>query len=504
MRDEPLGRRAFLAGALATAAAAACAGDDDDPAPSTTAGATPTTASAAAAIPTAAVMMGWITEVCAQGVRRPGYDADAWTEAWCADRLREIGLTDVRREPITVRRWEPTEWRLEVMTEGGPTEELECFPVPFAAPTEAVELELADMDAGAEIAGRAALRDVALLRLPPDAVAGFGSVPADPDERARRVHDPEGTFAGAQHVVPFGTDFQAVVEPALAAGAAAAVLVCADHPGDTCRYFVPYDAHERPIPAVWVRGSDGARLHDLLAAGPVRVRLAVASTSEEVESSNVVGVLPGAGDEDVIIASHHDGPWASAVEDGSGIALVLAQATYWASVPQADRPHRLVFLLQGGHMSGGAGLAAYIEAHRPELARTVVEIHLEHAAREVVERDGELVPTGQPTPRWWFTSRIPPLEDIVLDAIAAEGLDRSMLVAPDALGPAPTTDGALYHLEGVPIVHHLAAPLYLFDEADTVDKVDEASLEPLTRATIRIVEATAGLTAAGLREQVVA
>jgi len=37
---------------------------------------------------------------------------------------------------------------------------------------------------------------------------------------------------------------------------------------------------------------------------------------------------------------------------------------------------------------------------------------------------------------------------------------------------------------------------------DTLDKVDRAHLVPLTRATIRIVNSTAGETAAGLRSQV--
>jgi hypothetical protein len=218
-----------------------------------------------------------------------------------------------------------------------------------------------------------------------------------------------------------------------------------------------------------------------------------------VTSHNVVGELPGADDEVVMIGSHHDGPWNSAVEDGSGIALVLAQAAHWAAVPAAERPHRLVFLLQGGHMAGGAGLHAYIAAHRAELASVVLEMHLEHAALEV----GDDGPTGRPVPRWWFTSRNPDLEASVLAALRAEGLDRSMLLAPDALGPQPTTDGGYYHTEGVPIVNFLAAPFYLFDAMDTLDKIDEDNLVPLTRAAARIVAGTAGVSAAAMRAGIV-
>lgn len=45
----------------------------------------------------------------------------------------------------------------------------------------------------------------------------------------------------------------------------------------------------------------------------------------------------------------------------------------------------------------------------------------------------------------------------------------------------------------------LTAPMYLFDPADTIEMVHEPSLVPLTRAAVRIIEATRDHTAAGLR-----
>ena len=179
---------------------------------------------------------------------------------------------------------------------------------------------------------------------------------------------------------------------------------------------------------------------------------------------------------------------------------MLAQANYWAKQPEEDRPHRLLFILQGGHMSGGAGLLQYIEAHREELADVVLEVHLEHAALEFIEEDGKVVPTGEPVPRWWFTSRIPDLEAAVFDALTTEQVNRSMLLAPDAFGTQPPTDGAFYFSEGVPIVQFLEAPFYLFDEMDTLDKIDREHLVPITRAVIRIVDSTRGVSAAQMRD----
>jgi hypothetical protein len=158
-----------------------------------------------------------------------------------------------------------------------------------------------------------------------------------------------------------------------------------------------------------------------------------------------------------------------------------------------------MFLLNSGHMAGGAGQATFVREHRAELDRCVLEVHLEHAAAEIVERDGALAATGQPEARWWFTTRITQLEQSVRSAIEAERLNRSLILRPDTFGEKPTTDGADFHLAGVPIVHHLAAPFYLFDAMDTMDKIHRPSLVPITRAAIRIIESTAGVSAAAMR-----
>jgi hypothetical protein len=508
-------RRAFLtrsgitAGALTLGAVACSSSDDDDDAADGGADETQDEMSADGVVnlsdvPSQATIFGWISEVVEQGIRRPGYPADEWAEDWIADRFRAIGLADVRLEPIAVTRWEPTDWSLEVVGADGRTTTLDCFPVPFSAPADGLDVELAAFDQARPdaVSGQASLFDVPLLRIPADLFATAGSAPADP---TGRIIDPDGSLAGAEHIVPFGAQFQEVMEPSTEAGAAAFIGTLTDYPGDSFNYFVPYDGIARPIPGVWVNGTDGAWLRDQLARGPVRVRLTVASEQEQVESHNVVGELEGFDDETVIIGSHHDGPWASAVEDGSGISLVLAQATYWAAQPVERRPHRLVFLLQGGHMSGGAGLLGYIEAHRAELADVVLEVHLEHAALELAETgDGaELEPTGQPVPRWFFTSRNPSLEAAVAEALETEELGRSMILAPDAFGEQPPTDGAFYHSEGVPVMNLLTAPFYLFDAMDTLDKIDRENLVSLTRATIRIVESTRGVGAAEMRAGVV-
>jgi hypothetical protein len=436
----------------------------------------------------------WIQQVFSQGVRRPGYPADRWAEQFCLDRFRDFGLENVRLEPVALPYWEPRRWSLTVGSDGAgaaQVRDIACFPLPHSAPTAGLETELVPFEAQAleRVKGNITLCDLPLMRTRHATVAGL----------ATWCHDPDATFAETTQVLPFGLGMQAVMEPAIAAGAGAFVGALTGYPTDSHDYYVPYDALARPIPGVWISGSDGARLREMLAAGPLRARLTVESDRQIVTSHNVVGELSGADDEVVIIGSHHDGPWSSAVEDGSGISLVLAQAEYWSRLPSRERPHRLIFLLNSGHMAGGAGGLAFIDSHRAELERTVLEVHLEHAASECVEGDGGLRPTGRPEARWWFTSRVPRLEAAVRAAIEAEDLRRSLILPPTAFGPRPTTDGGDFHLAGVPIVNFLTAPFYLFDSMDTLDKIHRPSLVPVTRAAIRIIESTGGVTASAMR-----
>jgi len=129
----------------------------------------------------------------------------------------------------------------------------------------------------------------------------------------------------------------------------------------------------------------------------------------------------------------------------------------------------------------------------------VLEVHLEHPALECRVRDGRLVPTGLSEPAWWFTSKNPSLEAAVRAAIEAEDVRRSLIVPPTLFGPRPTTDGGAFHTAGVPLVNFLTAPVYLFDACDTLDKVDRGALAPVTRAAVRIIESTTGVTAAMMR-----
>lgn len=442
-------------------------------------------------LPTAEEMIGWIEQVYQQGIRRPGYPADQWAEQWAHEQFVALGLKDVRLEPVEVLQWEDLSCTLTVWLESDPQNTFSppCFPIPYSASTDGLEGSLSTVE---ESEGRIAVNDIALMVVHQTMMTSVAS----------RYYDPDGEFATKSQVVPFSSAIQMVMEPAIDAGALAFVGLLTGFPWETREYYVPYDAIQRPVPGVYLSKSDGERLKELMDQGAVRAKIVAKSKTEKVTTHNVIGTLPGVSDEWIVIGSHHDGPWASAVEDASGIAMVLAQAKYWSQVPQEERPHNLLFLLTSGHMAGGAGCQAFVNGNAELIDRIVLEIHLEHAARECRGENGRLIPTDQPEIRWWWVSKITELEDVVEDAIKAEDLRRSLLLPPDALGGRPTTDGGHFHLAGLPIVQYLTAPMYLFDPQDTLDMIHQDSLVPVTRATIRIINGMQDQSASALRAAV--
>jgi hypothetical protein len=431
-------------------------------------------------------MMQWTAEIFDQGVRRPGYPADAWVERWLVDRFVELGLSEVRLEPVPVPTWFPSRATVEV---GG--EVLSGFALPHTVASGRITADLVRLgdEPNPAVQSHIAVSELAFLQVPQSLMR----------DAATSCYDPDGDFDDLVQTLPFGERLVQVLEPALEQQAAAFVGCLTGVPWETCSYYVPYDAKERDILALWLSPSDGRRLLALMDAGARTATVDVDGTSGTAVSHNVVATLPGRSTECVVIGSHHDGPWSSAVEDASGVALVLAQAAQWAQVPVEERPHTLVFAVMAGHMVHGAGTSRFLEMHADLVDRIVLEIHLEHVARRCIAVGGALVPLDEPEPRWWFTSRNPALESVVAEVIAEHDLRRSLVVPPDLFDVKPTTDGADFHPAGVPLVQLLAAPMYLFDPADTLDKVHEPSFAPITLAVRDLIASTEGVSAAAMR-----
>jgi hypothetical protein len=435
-------------------------------------------------------MQRWVKKLVSFGIRRPGYPADNKAARWIEDQFEAAGLKNVHRDPVRVNRWTPKKCSVTWWADASPAKKtkVDCFALPYSKPKVDLTAAAIPDDGSNDIAGKVGVVNDHFQEIPQGVIA----------EQALQVVAPQEWVDTDLQPIPFGVRngdlFADFFGPTESRGGVGFIGIL-DGLG-TDRYYAPYTGENVDLPAVWIGQRAGERLSAAMAAGPTQTRIRVTAERKEVPSSNVVGELPADADKWVMVGSHHDAPWASAVEDASGVAQVLAQAHHWAKVPKAERPQKMMFVATAGHMDGAAGSIALLQDYPEILDDTVLEVHLEHVAKRAHMEDGKLRTTDDPETRWWFVTRRPDLQQIVAGSLEDHGMDRDLILPAVGFfgGTAPLSDAAPLSLAGVPIISLITTPIYLFDPRDTPDKVDTATMEVVSEAATQMIDASRDLT----------
>lgn len=230
------------------------------------------------------------------------------------------------------------------------------------------------------------------------------------------------------------------------------------------------------IPTVWVDPTWGAYIKTDVAGQGVSATITVAAEIEQVNTSTVWGILPGANygtdsDEFLICNSHTDGT--NIFEENGGIA-VFNVASYFAQLPLSARPKSMVFLASTGHFSHdllGSG-ADWIQQHPQIIAGTAGVVSVEHLGCNEWRDDSfggtlQYLPTGNlqqsdvyvtsPT----FQTLAPGPADPALLNIATTVLpgtdDRGAILS----GGIFFGEGAAFHAAGIPVIGYIPLPTYL-------------------------------------------
>lgn len=448
-------------------------------------------------------MQGWIRRVVGFGTRRPGYPQSLQVEQWLEAWLREIGLAEVRREPVPVNYWSPSMTALAFSER----DELPCFPIPYTRWTgaEGVSAPLVFVKEGApedfqsaEIRGCIVVAEMRFASLTGAALKRGAQFTRDPNQSI-----PDGPLHVANWLI---RNFPAYYE-AERRGAAGFIGLLVDSPTDGCDFYVPYDGFLKNLPAVWVGREHAARVRKL-AEDSATARLVSTGENHLVDSHNVVGIVRGVGgadggvNENIIVTCHHDAPFASAVEDASGLAVLLALAKSFAAAGAARLRRDLVFVASSGHFHGGIGNRVFVERHADGvLKNTVAAFGVEHIAEEA-EADGHggYRLTGRPEVRALFFDGSRTMAQLLAEETAACELERLICADAYAFGPEPPCDSAPFFTAGIPSACHISGPLYLFDPHDTVDKVRAVELVPVASFFERAIRRVDSLSAAALAE----
>jgi Zn-dependent M28 family amino/carboxypeptidase len=383
------------------------------------------------------------------GPRMAASAGDPKAVAWAVDKMKALGLANVRAEPVTVPRWERGDGHAELL---GATER----PLAVAAlggsvgtPPAGIEAEVvsvASIDAlGAladdQVRGKIVFYDVVMER----------TMGVDGYARAVGVR-----FGGA----------------AAAAQKGAVASIVRSISTSTSNFPHTGQMNAAAIPGAAISVADAVVLEGALAAGTVRVRLTLGCASNgTAPSSNVIGEVVGreAPDDIVLLGAHLDS-WdlgTGALDDGAGLAMVLEAGRLLARTPEGTlRTVRIV--LFANEEDGLSGANAYASAHQAELARHAIALESDLG-------DGR------------------PYGVTFLAGSAASAVMPDLMAPLAPLGVAAPTAGGDYgadlgplRRQGVPVADILQDATTYFDyhhsAADKIENVDEAALTQATAA----------------------
>lgn len=68
-------------------------------------------------IPTKEEILSWIKAICNMGYRRPGSEGDHKVEDFLVQKLREFGVSNIKKDDIKIPLWEPENWKLIIETD---------------------------------------------------------------------------------------------------------------------------------------------------------------------------------------------------------------------------------------------------------------------------------------------------------------------------------------------------------------------------------------------------
>jgi hypothetical protein len=425
----------------------------------------------------ASVLLEWERELDALGLRATGSAVHERYIDTLRGRLSLAGVGRLRFEPVPHRRWLASSWSLEL---AGATRKIPTASyIAYSGGTgpRGVTGPLVEVDPSATPAPGSLRGKIALFPLPPTSVT-YGELGL----LAYKSYDPRRLLrANEIYSRPwFSISTLITILDGLVRAQAAACVCILDLPADAAHgAYYPYDGVIRPVPGVFVDRGTGARLRRAAASG-ADARLVLRSETRTVQTRNLIGVIPGATDELMVLHSHTDGP--NAIED-NGPNAIVAISQYLARLPRRSLPRSVMVLLTTGHFAGGLGVTSFVERHRHDiLPRAAAALTLEHlGAREWnPQPDGHTRLTGRAEPATIFTPENSRLVEAAYGAIKRSHADPTSVLRPYVATPGspdgngwPAEGTQLWTIGALPTANYITGPTYLLNWGiPTIDKLD--------------------------------
>jgi peptidase M28-like protein len=282
---------------------------------------------------------------------------EAQARAYVHGRFQELGLADVHLEEFAYLAWTPAPASCVAGRAGGArADAYEAHPLQYTAP--------------GPVSG--------------EAIYLGGAEPADFERLDAAGVDLAGTIVVAHSVFPF--DLVTVLSER---GIAGFVHVCETPDGIVGNFTgalyppplrPPWEGRPLPYAGVTIGHLAARRLISMLTCGtPVELTIGHEGSCTPATTANVVGVIPGRSEEEVVLCAHYDsqaeGP--CVYDNGSGLSALIETAR---SLRELRPERRVVVVASSAEEIGVWGATAYVDAHREELARAIAMVNLDGLA----------------------------------------------------------------------------------------------------------------------------
>jgi len=387
---------------------------------------------------------------------------------WAAERLEAAGVPSVERqwfdqEPGTSL-WLPLSWEVRVLGDPALGTGSHDVVLESAMPANAADIPADGLTAPLVFVGTARPAELALI-------------------------DVRGKIA-VQHITPKGHLFlergpaRAKAQELIRRGAVA-VINLVDQAGN----MRMRDISGCGGPCFNIGGQDGRFLEEVMdraaeagLSDRLRVRMHLRDeTRSGMRASNVLGIVPGESDENVIINAHVDGWFDGANDNADGMAVMLALASHF-SRPENRTRRTLVFVASAGHHTSGlSGPGQLVELNPALIERNVLAVNLEHvAARQInparTDTDGlrDLVSdSGEGFLMNGISRRSPVLEEIIRRGGDRYGLNFVSQASTYNAGDNPRLEAPNFQLiQGNPLYH---------TSGDALETISTPGLERVAR-----------------------
>ena len=400
--------------------------------------------------------------------RNAGTPADKDTQEWLLAKFKKAGLSNVHLQEFDLPpHWYPDSWDASATGNGATVPLKSIRPFLWSNPTPRGGLELepvwislgdpADLQ-GRDLRGKAAF----ILAIPQPGMRDNSALYNDLMKRAQD--------AGA-----------------------AAVVVALQLPGNVSSQMI--SSRGVTVPNFSIGMADMLLVRKLIEDGK-SPKVTFHLNTEMVKgqkTATVWGELPGTTDENMLIMAHTDAFYDGALDNASGMAVMVALAEYYAKIPKDQRRRTIRFAGVPAHHidqnkpanfppSGSEGTRWMADNKDTFFAKTALIINCEHVAQTAVEPLGpDLIAGNTTSPLPWSLFGSDRFKKIAFDAFSEFGVSIFAI-------PEKSPGGELGR------IHTFAPSMQLIDrilyhsEMDTDEYVPATGLERAARAYAKVID----------------